>query len=172
MPISKAEVRDYFNSRVDIGYGNSADFVVVDAHRKAQRGKGPSVTYRNPLTRELERNPRKALDYAKDDIAKRKQAALLAEQVRKTGQFSPTLENTAKFCGKVAIVGLQPIIIEGEPLVVEGLLDPEAIKLELAETMLGQYGAVGVIFRSDGPEPSARLPQQPGLAQTGTYILG
>lgn len=65
MSKSRAEIREYFHSPVDLGASPSADYVVAHADRQLKRGKNPSVKYKGHT------NPRESLAAAKADIEAR-----------------------------------------------------------------------------------------------------
>lgn len=83
MSKSRAEVNRYFHGDVDLGSGNSADYVVAHAERQRQRGKNPSVRYKDAS------NPRDALEAAQADIEARTDNAD---------------DYTASFSGRIAII--------------------------------------------------------------------
>lgn len=62
---TRREVNSYYHGPVDVGSGNTADYVVAHGTRQRQRGKRPSVTY------DGERNPHKALEDAQYDLMTR-----------------------------------------------------------------------------------------------------
>ena len=65
MSKSRAEVNSYFHGPVDIGHGNSADYVIAHGVRQRQRGRNPSVPYKD-IT-----NPSEALKAAQEDVEAR-----------------------------------------------------------------------------------------------------
>jgi hypothetical protein len=65
MSKSRAEVNSYFHGPVDRGHGNSAEYVIAHSVRQRQRGRNPSVPYKD-IT-----NPSEALRAAHDDVEAR-----------------------------------------------------------------------------------------------------
>lgn len=88
MSTTRAEVNGFYHGPVDIGNGNTADYVTAHALRQRRRGKKPSVTYKG-IT-----NPSFALEAAQKDL-----------EARATGSWSegtPFFLND--FSGMVAVM--------------------------------------------------------------------
>jgi hypothetical protein len=84
----RAEVNSYFHGPVDLGTGNSADYVVAHAERQHKRGRNPSVTYKDI------KNPLIALEAAQADIATRVE------------DHSLVIDYTASNAGRVAVMNI------------------------------------------------------------------
>lgn len=117
MSTTRREVNSFYHGPVDIGTGNSADYVIAHAKRQRQRGKGPSVAYNG------ETNPRVALEDAKYDLLTRMVFGTGTEGYGRIGikvQDTPPAEYGSKlqWLNPNGLVGIKHVVsdVPHEPL--------------------------------------------------------
>ena len=89
MAKSRSEVNSYYHGTVDMGSGNSADYVVAHGERQKHRGKRAAVSYRDI------RNPQVALEAARQDIEARTSSAFIGREIP---------HYRAEYSGRVAVM--------------------------------------------------------------------
>lgn len=143
--ITRSEVNRNYHGPVDLGTGNSADYVVAHADRQKSRGKKPSVSYRGIS------NPRLALQIAESDLIFR--------------EFWDVKQ--AQYAGHVVVM---PTTAITEESLAEDPVTSATFEYALGLAVAGK-DAVGVRFiPKDADRETSRLPQPEHRVDKGFLV--